>query len=631
MLHPQDRQLLMESLRPPAGFQLDYAVGTTFSLDLVALLVTPLAFTFFDWEAEDGQPVIEPIALLQAIRSNADRVAVFCQAGEIKIPPREQRLFGYLEECVHQVTAHDPDGIFHPKVWVLRFRGGVQDVIYRVICASRNISFDRSWDTLLVLDGQLRERQNSFARNHPLGDFIRHLPELATEPVPVPTLARIQQIEQEIRRVDFEAPDDLDLVAFWPLGIPSYRRWPFQDCRDRFLVISPFLSTDTLHKLRPVNGSGVLVSRSDSLRAVPPAFLAGYEEVLVFDSAVDEALLDNDVSVDQEEHATQNTGDVKQAKDDLRGLHAKLFVTDDGWDTRVWTGSANGTAAAFQHNVEFLVELRGKKSKVGIETLIGNNPAPTALRNLLQPYVKIEPTDEDLWQENFDREALQARLAVARAGIKATVTADGMFYEVLLTGRRPDLPKDTVLTCWPITCSEELFEQTLAIETGARMVAYKQLSVEALTPFFAFRARIVVGGKTGETRFAVKVPLIGAPADRKDHLLRYVIRNQRELMAYLMMLLAGREDGGISANMLQRFAQGDAGAFRSWFDAPLFESLVRCLDRNPQQLDEVCALLKDLGTSDEGKALIPEGLSEIWAPIWSARQSMRAKDEKRPG
>ena len=38
--------------------------------------------------------------------------------------------------------------------------------------------------------------------------------------------------------------------------------------------------------------------------------------------------------------------------DELAGLHAKLFVMDDGWHARIWTGSANATEAAFQRNVE---------------------------------------------------------------------------------------------------------------------------------------------------------------------------------------------------------------------------------------------------------------------------------------
>jgi hypothetical protein len=41
-------------------------IGTTCSLDLVALLTAPLAFIFCDWEADSdhGRPTADPLALL---------------------------------------------------------------------------------------------------------------------------------------------------------------------------------------------------------------------------------------------------------------------------------------------------------------------------------------------------------------------------------------------------------------------------------------------------------------------------------------------------------------------------------------------------------------------------------------
>ena len=43
MLHPRDRTVLLEALRPPDGYALHSAVGTTYSLDLMALLAAPVA------------------------------------------------------------------------------------------------------------------------------------------------------------------------------------------------------------------------------------------------------------------------------------------------------------------------------------------------------------------------------------------------------------------------------------------------------------------------------------------------------------------------------------------------------------------------------------------------------------
>src|SRR5919204_4007913 len=119
MLEPGSRQLLLDSLRPPPGSSLDRAVGTTFSLDLHALLTAPLAFALFDTESADGLP--DPVALLEAVRRHAERIDIFCQAGQIALPEGQyERVLAYVEESVHQVVPDTPGRVFHPKIWVLR-------------------------------------------------------------------------------------------------------------------------------------------------------------------------------------------------------------------------------------------------------------------------------------------------------------------------------------------------------------------------------------------------------------------------------------------------------------------------------------------------------------------------------
>jgi hypothetical protein len=54
----------------------------------------------------------------------------------------------------------------------------------------------------------------------------------------------------------------------------------------------------------------------------------------------------------------------------------------------------------------------------------------------------------------------------------------------------------------------------------------------------------------------------------------------------------------------------------------LFEQLVRALERDPGRLDEVHRVLTDLRSTPEGQALLPEGLEQVWEPIWAARQEI---------
>ena len=46
--------------------------------------------------------------------------------------------------------------------------------------------------------------------------------------------------------------------------------------------------------------------------------------------------------------------------------------------------------------------------------------------------------------------------------------------------------------------------------------------------------------------------------------------------------------------------------------------LLRALDRDPARLDEVDRLYRELG-----QGLFPERFSEIWGPIWAARERLR--------
>jgi hypothetical protein len=115
MLQPNDRRHLFESLRPPEDYLLDYAIGTTFTLDLLALLTAPLAFTTFDWADEAGHLARSPQALLATMQQYADRITLFCQAGKIAIPGAHSLLYSYLEDSVIEVNALRPGGIFHPK------------------------------------------------------------------------------------------------------------------------------------------------------------------------------------------------------------------------------------------------------------------------------------------------------------------------------------------------------------------------------------------------------------------------------------------------------------------------------------------------------------------------------------
>ena len=79
MLHPKkDRIDYGEQLIPPEGYDLDFAVGTTYSLDLETLIVLPVAL----YSSQTLDAAQDEIAMLDYITNSAKKILVFCQKAE---------------------------------------------------------------------------------------------------------------------------------------------------------------------------------------------------------------------------------------------------------------------------------------------------------------------------------------------------------------------------------------------------------------------------------------------------------------------------------------------------------------------------------------------------------------------
>ena len=122
------------------------------------------------------------------------------------------------------------------------------------------------------------------------------------------------------------------------------------------LIVSPYLDGEFLRALVRRRPRSILVSRREALLTAPADAVRAFDEVFAFRPGL--------------EPESEDTG---ESLPPLAGLHAKVYVIDDGWKARVGIGSANSTAAALgdpPRNVEFMVELVGKKSRFGIDALL---------------------------------------------------------------------------------------------------------------------------------------------------------------------------------------------------------------------------------------------------------------------
>jgi hypothetical protein len=360
----------------------------------------------------------------------------------------------------------------------------------------------------------------------------------------------------------------------------------------------------------------VLVSRAEELAPLAAGSLDAFAEVHIL----------NEGAEVEPEDVEDASGGVR-ADEAASGLHAKLYVADAGWNAHLWTGSANATRAAFESNVEFLVQLTGKKGKIGVDAILGAEGAG-ALRPLLVPYVA--PSQPDAVAEALDQRLRALRVLVASAPWKARVEPDADAtdgaerYQVHLVAQAPlDLGAGVEARCWPIAVAPE-HAVALAIAPNRASATFARLSFQALTSFFAVSLVARQDQHKAEAVFVVNAPLEGAPEHRHARILQAMLDDPAKVLRFLRMLLALDPMEGIEALLEADGAPENASA--SWSgsgsEAPLLEALLHALDREPARLDDFDRVVRELRATPEGAALLPPDLDTIWVPLreaWLAR------------
>ena len=378
MLPPDSRTTAFELIRPPSGYRLDFAVLTTYTLDLEALLVLPLSVLAHSDGGLDDL-LADPLRLHQAIRDAGDRVHAFVDEKGIAIPRGARSLYSMLESSVHPVRAPNR-GAFHPKVWVARFTAvdETAEDLLRVAVLSRNLTFDRSWDVALASEAPFRSRRY-VKKSRPLRDFLLQLPQLATTAnrIPEDVAERVEALADQVWRTAFPAPDGFDSpIEFHAIGLtPRRRSWSPPSSGHRTLAVAPFVNQSGLEAVGGLGGNDrMLVSRQEELDKLSEAALAEWNEVFVLsDTAQGEAEdgpadTDEDGPADTDEDGAADTAGTNEGDPatgaDARpsGLHAKMIAVEHGWHVTWSVGSANLTAAAFTgSNVEMMASVTGKR------------------------------------------------------------------------------------------------------------------------------------------------------------------------------------------------------------------------------------------------------------------------------
>lgn len=635
MLEPETRELLMDVLRPPEGMRMDIAVGTTYTLDLNALLLAPLSFAMFDWASEDDGTTGTQ-ATLEALRRHAANTTLFCQDGMIGVPKQYQALMLHLEDVVIPVSTPRPHGIFHPKVWVVRYRDENGESLWRAVILSRNLTFATSWDTVAVFEGT--KQLANHRPGGPLAHFLLDLVKLGGTRLDKRRKREIKALAEEVRNVRFNAPEGFQKTSVWfhPFGIDWSSPWDFPpDNRKRTLVVSPFLGANALEALASRGRKNdIVASRPEELDRLPAESLEEWDCYVLAEGQMD-ALM--------ETPPDEQTDDIA-----LRGLHAKLVIFDRGDTSSVLTGSLNATDAALHQNVELMAWMNGPKANVGIDAFMGSgkhDSGPAPFGRMLERYTPTpRDEDDDDVGEELRRELDAARAAISRLTMTAAVSpaetpgtditqADNVWRFVLTVRGRTALPSSvTSVQIWRLTGPESA---AVPLDTAKKQqeLDFGIIAEPAITAFFAIRVAVETKGKKDSARFLARAALEGAPDGRAERMLARALESRDAVIRYLQFLLAESSEDlrELMETLGMRDAGRTSGSSSGAMTFGLTERLLEVLVADPERLSHVERLLADLRQVDDG-ALLPDGFEDIWAAIDEVRREVTAtKKRKRSG
>ena len=537
-----DRLSYGELLRPDVGYTLDFAVGTTYSLDLEALLGVPVSLGLL--EDADAEQMRSPLYVLEAIRTSSDKIAIFCNAGGIKLPDKIQSVYSLLEESVFQVKL-SKNSNFHPKLWVLKYSNEAGKSYIKLLVLSRNLTFDSSIDLCVAMRGEVKHARR--LKNKSLADILTFVGQYAKR-------AKQQQIlslaEDVMRVPTFEVEHPFEDYTFFPIGIPDYPGSDtklFEQKYDLFAV-SPFLGDNVVQQLTENAGQKILVTRKSSVtKRTMEAF--------------DHIFITKDILSDNEFGAKQD-------------IHAKLYFTTTQDGNYLYIGSANASHNAFYRNVECLLRLKYKPNCIGMKTFTQDFlPGENCPYEELTYIPEIPPADPN--QKLIDEALREAVYALKRAD----VLSNGAAYSIQVNAKE-------LKTAEPVLIAP-LQRQDLMTLLRPQTV-FDGLLLKEISAFFVLRVQ--------SQTLVVKVDTQGIPKDRDQAIYRGIIDSKAKFMTYLSFVLSESpasftaETDLLDDVLLCGNGRDGAGAAT----AAIYEKMLRVFHQNPNRLKGIADMIRRL-------------------------------------
>ena len=591
MLNPNnDRLDYGQILSAPNKYKLDFAIGTTYSLDLDALVGASLALGLS--EDTDSKLAHNPIALLEALRVTGDKIALFCEAGQIHMPSKVTSLYILLEQMVYQVKTPKTKGIgtypsFHPKFWLIRYIDEKNNPLYRVVILSRNLTFDRSWDVTFCMDGIKKDTETT--KNEPIKDFLAYtLPFAKKNP---DKQKKIRQICKELSHIHFDVGSngfyDFDFI---PVGVRkadggyySIKDYPlFTSTFNELLVMSPFLSDEVIKGFNDSSRSltqseRILITRAMSLSSLKPENCDKFRIYTVKDSVID-----GESIVSEEDNNIQK-----------QDIHAKIFMLRKYSDSELYLGSLNASRNAIIGNIEFVIRLKAKNRHLNM-TRLTESLFCGAEDNPNNPFQLVDITKVPK-SETEPEQLLSAIVKdITRLKATATVIPNGDNYNVQVVF-------DKLVSGYDITISPLFSNKQARLETQVNFV---DLTAVQLSEFY----KITVSDGSNSLTRVIMIPTTGLPEEREKMIVSSVVKDKNCFYQYVSFLLGDSLSLGGAEIFEDHTSSSSTAKHHTTILPALYEKMLKTAVEEPEKFKEIDYLLKAVA----GDGVIPAKFEETY-------------------
>jgi|GEM_PF-2372188 len=599
MLEPKrDRFDYGKQLNAPDGFELDAAIATTYSLDLDALLAVSVALGFKD--TLEGDLSGEKLVLLEAISNLKDKLKVFYQKGKINLPPEYNYLFTLLEPCLNPVVPNGGEfSSFHPKLWLLRYVESSKirnrEIRYRIIVLTRNLTFDRSWDLAVSIDGEVMKEIQFEDENRKWIDFFLELLKHEKNFLPKKTF------KNELPYIKWTMMKNTWGEKLLPGG--GKYKCPLEFLNiDNMLVVSPFIKDagnqikglDWLGSKVSEGGKKLLFSRAEELNAIGEDKLVGWECYAI-----------NSDVVEGEEKLEEGI--------ERHNLHAKLIVTQRNNVVDWHLGSANTTSAALgdashnPRNTEFMVRFSAHSDKMGPDLLLEQWVGAEDGRGLFVHHI-FETQD---YLENIEASTQLRSIIFALIDsqwlLKGTIEPTGtytltldvnskkLFETIEHAGVQVEVDQLAI-----IGSKKELTEQ----------MQWKNVELMQISAFIPISIRLSQMGDIVE-KVLIQVPIeLEGGDNRYQGVLKKMLDSNEKILNYIRMLLnpeADKNEWLAHESSRKNNVNVEINVFET--ESPLFEQLMFTASRHPEALKRLEILIKNL---EESNVEIPNEFKVLW-------------------